>query len=88
MSHSLESDSFNENSPVRPNLRRKRKLKRMCIDEAPIPACGKRKRPHRFESIENGKTVRINTKIKPLNQSIIDKIEKFCQHPEGFTDVI
>lgn len=86
MSHSLESDSFNENSPARPNLRRKRKLKRMSIDETPITACGKRKRPHRYEIIENGRTVRYAGKIKPLNQSVVDKIDRFCQSPD-YTEV-
>lgn len=86
MSHSLESDSLNEHSPARPNLRRKRKLKRMSVDETPIPPCGKRKRPQRFEIIENGRTIRYNTKIKPLNQSLVDKIEKFC-HPADVNDV-
>ncbi|KAK9738294.1 hypothetical protein QE152_g10017 [Popillia japonica] len=79
MSHSLESDSFNEHSPARPNLRRKRKLKRMSIDETPIPPCGKRKRPQRLDAIDSGRTLRCTSKIKPLHQSVVDKIEKFCQ---------
>lgn len=79
MSHSLESDSFNEHSPARPNLRRKRKLKRMSIDETPIPPCGKRKRPQRLDVIESGRSFRCSSKIKPLHQSVVDKIEKFCQ---------
>ncbi|XP_018560855.1 G patch domain-containing protein 2 isoform X2 [Anoplophora glabripennis] len=80
VSHSLESDSVNEHSPARPNLRRKRKLKRMSIDETPIPPCGKRKRSQRLEIVDNGRSIRHTTKIKPLHQSIVDKIEKFC-HP-------
>ncbi|KAJ8919595.1 hypothetical protein NQ315_002217 [Exocentrus adspersus] len=80
VSHSLESDSVNEHSPARPNLRRKRKLKRMSIDETPIPPCGKRKRSQRLEIVDNGKSIRHSTRIKPLHQSIVDKIEKFC-HP-------
>lgn len=80
VSHSLESDSVNEHSPARPNLRRKRKLKRMSIDETPIPPCGKRKRSQRLEIVDNGRSIRHSTKIKPLHQSIVDKIEKFC-HP-------
>ncbi|XP_022918867.1 G patch domain-containing protein 2 isoform X2 [Onthophagus taurus] len=80
MSLSLESDSFNEHSPARPNLRRKRKLKRMSIDETPIPPCGKRKRPQRFEMIDNNRG--FGQKIKPLHQSVVDKIEKFCQTVE------
>ncbi|XP_017784686.1 PREDICTED: G patch domain-containing protein 2 isoform X2 [Nicrophorus vespilloides] len=82
MSHSLESDSFNEHSPARPSMRRKRKLKRMSVDETPIPPVGKRKRPQRFEMIENGRSIYhacSNQKIKPLHQSVVDKIEKFCQ---------
>lgn len=76
MSYSLESDSFNEHSPARPSLRRKRKLKRISVDETPIPPCGKRKRPQG----DSYKSLRQNGKIKPLHQSIVDKIEKFCQH--------
>lgn len=82
INYSLESDSFNENSPSRPNIRRKRKLKRMCVDETPIPPCGKRKRPQRLDpSCTNSvKTLKNSTRIKPLNQSLLDKIEKFCVH--------
>lgn len=80
MSYSLESDSFNEHSPARPSLRRKRKLKRMSIDQTPVPPCGKRKRPQRMEIAEGYRSLRQNTRIKPLHQSIVDKIEKFCQH--------
>ncbi|XP_044728511.1 G patch domain-containing protein 2 [Chrysoperla carnea] len=62
---------------ARPSIRRKRKLKRMCVDEVPVLPSGKRKRPQRIEpmitSISNGN---IYPKIKPLNQSIVDKIEK------------
>lgn len=80
VNHSLESDSVNEHSPARPNLRRKRKLKRMSVDETPIPQSGKRKRSQRMEIVDNGKYVRHHgSKIKPLHQSVIDKIEKFCQ---------
>lgn len=79
MSHSLESDSFNENSPARP-IRRKRKLKRMCVDETPVPPCGKRKRPQRLDMVESCRSLKHTPKIKPLNQAIVSKIEKFCQH--------
>ncbi|XP_019866336.2 G patch domain-containing protein 2 [Aethina tumida] len=82
VSHSLESDSLNEHSPARPNLRRKRKLKRMSIDETPIPPCGKRKRSQRMEFVENSRGLKHYNKIKPLHQSIVDKIEKFC-HPSN-----
>lgn len=75
VNYSLESDSFNENSPARPSIRRKRKLKRMCVDQTPVASCGKRKRPQRIETAE---ALRLKNKIKPLNQSIVDKIEKFC----------
>ncbi|KAJ8972819.1 hypothetical protein NQ317_008736 [Molorchus minor] len=85
VSHSLESDSVNEHSPARPNIRRKRKLKRMSVDETPVPPCGKRKRSQRLEIIDNGRSIRHSTKIKPLHQSIIDRIEKFC-HPNGSID--
>lgn len=77
MNYSLESDSFNENSPARPSIRRKRKLKRMFFDEMPVPSCGKRKRSQRVDS----DTVKHNRRIKPLNQSVVDKIEKFCTSP-------
>ncbi|KAG5892032.1 hypothetical protein JTB14_029662 [Gonioctena quinquepunctata] len=87
VSHSLESDSVNEHSPARPNLRRKRKLKRMSIDEIPIPPCGKRKRSQRLEIVDNGRTIRHSTRIKPLHQSIVDKIEKFCHSSAGIDDV-
>lgn len=52
----------------------------MSIDETPIPPCGKRKRSQRLEIVDNGRSIRHSTKIKPLHQSIVDKIEKFC-HP-------
>lgn len=78
--YSLESDSFNENSPARPNIRRKRKLKRMCVDETPIPPCGKRKRPQRLDPCTSLKGLKNSQKIKPLNQIVRDKIEKFCMH--------
>lgn len=82
VSHSLESDSVNEHSPAsRPSLRRKRKLKRMSIDETPVPPNGKRKRSQRMDVLENGKSLRHSLKIKPLHQSVVDKIEKFCQPP-------
>lgn len=87
MSYSLESDSFNEHSPARPNFRRKRKLKRMSVDETPIPPCGKRKRPQRFDITDGHRSLRHNAKIKPLHQSIVDKIEKFCQHTNDNEDV-
>ncbi|XP_023012607.1 uncharacterized protein isoform X2 [Leptinotarsa decemlineata] len=87
VSHSLESDSVNEHSPARPNLRRKRKLKRMSIDETPIPPCGKRKRSHRLEVVDNGRSIRHSSKIRPLHQSIVDKIEKFCNPSGGVDDV-
>ncbi|XP_056643040.1 uncharacterized protein LOC130896197 isoform X2 [Diorhabda carinulata] len=80
VSHCLESDSVNEHSPARPNIRRKRKFKRMSVDETPMPPCGKRKRPQRMEIADNGKSSRYSIKIKPLHQSLVDKIEKFC-HP-------
>ncbi|XP_044749325.1 uncharacterized protein LOC123310035 [Coccinella septempunctata] len=78
--HSLESDSFNEHSPARPSFRRKRKLKRMLIEETPIPQCGKRKRSQKLDILENGH-IRNGNKIKPLHKSIVDKIEKFCKKP-------
>ncbi|XP_066253929.1 G patch domain-containing protein 2 [Euwallacea similis] len=79
VSHSLESDSVNEHSPAsRPSLRRKRKFKRMSIDETPIPPNGKRKRSQKIEFPGNPRSLR---KIKPLHQSVVDKIEKFCQPP-------
>lgn len=89
MTYSLESDSFNEHSPARPSLRRKRKLKRMSMDEAPIiPQCGKRKRAHRLEITDNCRSLRSGQRvIKPLHQSIVDKIEKFCQHAPENEDV-
>ncbi|XP_065158938.1 G patch domain-containing protein 2 isoform X2 [Atheta coriaria] len=77
MSHSLESDSFNEHSPARPSIRRKRKLKRMSVDETPVPPVGKRKRPQRVD-IEGHRGHKDNA-IKPLHQSVLDKLEKFCQ---------
>ncbi|XP_050512628.1 G patch domain-containing protein 2 isoform X1 [Diabrotica virgifera virgifera] len=86
VSHCLESDSVNEHSPARPNIRRKRKFKRMSIDEAPMPPCGKRKRPQRLEIVDNGKSLRHSTKIKPLHQSLVDKIEKFCYQPNLLTN--
>lgn len=86
MSYSLESDSLNEHSPARPNLRRKRKLKRMSMDETPIPPCGKRKRAHRMEVTDNCRSLRSNQRIRPLHQSLIDKIEKFCQHCRVLTE--
>lgn len=86
VSHSLESDSVNEHSPARPNLRRKRKLKRMNIDETPVPPCGKRKRSQRLDISDNGKSLRHSTKIRPLHPSVIDKIEKFC-HPSVVDEV-
>lgn len=85
MSYSLESDSLNEHSPARPSLRRKRKLKRVSMDETPIPPCGKRKRAQRME--DNCRSLRGNQPIKPLHQSIVDKIEKFCQHNQEAEDV-
>ncbi|CAH1955107.1 unnamed protein product [Acanthoscelides obtectus] len=81
VSHSLESDSVNEHSPARPNLRRKRKLKRISIDETPVPPCGKRKRSQRLELMDTGRSSRHSMKIKPLHQSLVNKIEKFCQAP-------
>lgn len=78
MNYSLESDSFNENSPARPSIRRKRKLKRMCVDETPIPPSGKRKRPQRLDPSYSELRYKHSTRIKPLNQSVVDKIEKFC----------
>ncbi|CAH1159860.1 unnamed protein product [Phaedon cochleariae] len=78
VSHSLESDSVNEHSPAGPYLRRKRKLKRMSIDETPIPPCGKRKRSQRLDIVDSGRSIRHGTRIKPLHQSIVDKIERFC----------
>lgn len=87
MSYSLESDSFNEHSPSRPSLRRKRKMKRMSIDETPIPPCGKRKRAHRLEIADNSSLTTNSQRIKPLHQSIVDKIEKFCQHNPESEDV-
>ncbi|CAH1370354.1 hypothetical protein MTP99_011933 [Tenebrio molitor] len=80
VNHSLESDSVNENSPARPNLRRKRKLKRMSIDEAPIPPCGKRKRSQRLDYVDNGRSIRHTTRIRPLHQTLVDKIEKMYQN--------
>ncbi|XP_050298253.1 G patch domain-containing protein 2 [Anthonomus grandis grandis] len=80
VSHSLESDSVNEHSPAsRPSMRRKRKLKRISIDETPIPPTGKRKRSQRMDL--GGDTSRgyRSIRIKPLHQSVVDKIEKFCQ---------
>ncbi|KAK9870855.1 hypothetical protein WA026_009815 [Henosepilachna vigintioctopunctata] len=77
--HSLESDSFNEHSPARPSFRKKRKLKRMSIEETPIPPCGKRKRSQRLDILENGHMLKHGSKIKPLHKSIVDKIEKFCK---------
>lgn len=59
----------------------------MNVDETPIPSCGKRKRPQRFEIIENGRAVRYTTKIKPLHQSVVEKIEKFCS-PADFEVII
>ncbi|KAF2901625.1 hypothetical protein ILUMI_04565 [Ignelater luminosus] len=79
MSHSLESDSLNEHSPARP-MRRKRKLKRMNVDETPVPPCGKRKRPQRLDIVESCRSLKHNPKIKPLNPSVVNKIEKYCQH--------
>ncbi|KAF7273458.1 uncharacterized protein LOC143204849 [Rhynchophorus ferrugineus] len=80
VSHSLESDSVNEHSPAsRPSLRRKRKLKRMSIDETPIPPTGKRKRSQRVDIMDNVRSLRHSIKIKPLHHSVVDKIEKFCQ---------
>ncbi|VEN38708.1 unnamed protein product [Callosobruchus maculatus] len=81
VSHSLESDSVNEHSPARPNLRRKRKLKRISIDETPVPPCGKRKRSQRLELMDTSRHFRHSVKIKPLHQSLVNKIEKFCQGP-------
>lgn len=78
INYSLESDSFNENSPARPSIRRKRKLKRMCIDETPIPPSGKRKRPQRLDPSYSELRLKHSARIKPLNQSVVDKIEKFC----------
>lgn len=81
INYSLESDSFNENSPAaRPSIRRKRKLKRMCVDETPVPPCGKRKRPQRLDPSysDSLRSLKHSSRIKPLNQSIVDKIEKFC----------
>nr|CAI5866772.1 unnamed protein product [Callosobruchus analis] len=82
VSHSLESDSVNEHSPARPNLRRKRKLKRISIDETPVPPCGKRKRSQRLELMDTNRHFRHSVKIKPLHQSLVNKIEKFCQGPD------
>lgn len=49
----------------------------MCVDETPVlPNCGKRKRPQRIEPMITSLTAPNPSKIKPLNQSIIDKIEK------------
>ncbi|CAG9762052.1 unnamed protein product [Ceutorhynchus assimilis] len=89
VSHSLESDSVNENSPAsRPSMRRKRKFKRMSIDETPIPPTGKRKRSQRMDLMDtNGRSLRNITKIKPLHQSIVDKIEKFCQPNNAVVDL-
>lgn len=84
----MESDSVNEHSPARPNLRRKRKLKRMSIDETPIPPCGKRKRSQRLEIGDNNRLHRYSSRIKPLHQKIVDKIEKFCQPSTVSEDVI
>lgn len=83
----MESDSVNEHSPARPSLRRKRKLKRMSIDETPVPPCGKRKRSQRLEICDSGKSLRHTTKIKPLHPSVVDKIEKFC-HPTSVIDEV
>ncbi|KAL1509116.1 hypothetical protein ABEB36_003908 [Hypothenemus hampei] len=76
--NTLESDSVNEHSPAsRPSFRRKRKFKRMSIEEAPIPLIGKRKRSHRTDDSARGHSIR--SRIKPLHQSIVNKIQKFCQ---------
>ncbi|XP_018330106.1 G patch domain-containing protein 2-like [Agrilus planipennis] len=79
LSHSLESDSLNEHSPARP-MRRKRKLKRMNIDENPVPPCGKRKRPQRLDAVENYRSLRNSFKIKPLHPSITNKIQQYYQN--------
>lgn len=88
INYSLESDSFNENSPARPSLRRKRKLKRMSVDETPVPPCGKRKRPQRFDpsSSDSLRSLKHGSRIKPLNQNVVDKIEKFCAPNNTETD--
>lgn len=72
------SDSFNEQSPARPILRRKRKLKRMNVDETPVTSCGKRKRSQRLDISDKGK-YKHPARIKPLHKSIVAKIEKFCK---------
>lgn len=87
VNHSLESDSVNENSPARPSLRRKRKLKRMSIDEAPIPPCGKRKRSQRLDLIDNGRSIRHTARIRPLHQTLVDKIEKLFQNSPNMDEV-
>lgn len=75
----MESDSVNEHSPAsRPSIRRKRKFKRMSIDEVPVPPNGKRKRSQRMDYAN---TMRSFRRMKPLHQSVVDKIEKFCQPP-------
>lgn len=51
----------------------------MSIDETPIPQNGKRKRSQRMDLADNGKNLKSSIKIKPLHQSVVDKIEKFCQ---------
>lgn len=79
MSHSLESDSLNEHSPARP-LRRKRKLKRMSVDEIPVPPCGKRKRPQRLDATDSARSL-TQGKIGPLNAAVVSKIEKYYNHP-------
>ncbi|CAG9860539.1 unnamed protein product [Phyllotreta striolata] len=86
VSNCLESDSVNEHSPARPNIRRKRKFKRMSVDQTPVTQCGKRKRSQRLDVIDNGKSIRHATKFEPLHPSIVDKIEKFC-HPSSTFDV-
>ncbi|CAH1111470.1 unnamed protein product [Psylliodes chrysocephalus] len=86
VNHCLESDSVNEHSPARPNIRRKRKFKRMSVDQTPVAPCGKRKRSQRLEIVDNGKFIRHGVKIKPLHQSLVDKIEKFCL-PSSAVDV-
>lgn len=86
LSHSLESDSLNEHSPARP-IRRKRKLKRMCVDEPPVLPCGKRKRAPRLDGTESCRTHKHTPKIKPLSQSLASKIEKYCQHTMEVNDV-
>ncbi|KAH1020076.1 hypothetical protein HUJ04_009801 [Dendroctonus ponderosae] len=81
VSHSLESDSVNEHSPAsRPSLRRKRKFKRISFEETPIPPTGKRKRSQRMDFDYNVRSLRSSLKIRPLHQSVVDKIDKFC-HP-------